>query len=167
MPSAFEIRAARPGDLAPLDALYARSYPRLLKPDYPPSVLVTALPLISRAQPALLASGTYFVAETPDGQLIGAGGWTRTRRARTADIRHFVTDADHLRQGVGRALMQEVFATAAAARFRHLLCKSTFTAVPFYAAQGFRALDPYEVELRPGVTFPAIAMERALSSAGT
>ena len=60
----FHIRPGTRADLARVDALLSRSYPRLLKRDYPPSVLVTALPLISRAQPALLDSGSYYVAET-------------------------------------------------------------------------------------------------------
>ena len=60
------LRVATPADLAAVDALLARSYPRLLAADYPPSVLVTALPLISRARPELLASGTYYVVEDGD-----------------------------------------------------------------------------------------------------
>ncbi len=43
------IRPGRAGDIAPLDALLARSYPRLLAKDYPPSVLVTAIPRIVKA----------------------------------------------------------------------------------------------------------------------
>jgi len=58
------IRPSTSADLAAVDALLARVYPRLLKADNPPSVLVTALPLISRAQPGLLRCGTYSVAET-------------------------------------------------------------------------------------------------------
>ena len=60
--SDLTIRPGRTEDIAPLDALLARSYPRLLAADYPPSVLVTAIPRISRAQPRLVTSGTYFVA---------------------------------------------------------------------------------------------------------
>jgi hypothetical protein len=59
-------------DLPRIDALLSESYPALLKPDYPPSVLVTALPLIARANPSLLRSGTYFVAEDGEG-----GRWRR------------------------------------------------------------------------------------------
>ena len=57
------IRPSTLSDLAAVDALLARTYPKLLKADYPPSVLVTALPLISRAQPKLLTCGTYYVVE--------------------------------------------------------------------------------------------------------
>ena len=51
----MRIRTARPDDLAALDALLAASYPRQLREDDPPSVMVTALPLIAPAQPGLLA----------------------------------------------------------------------------------------------------------------
>lgn len=159
----FVIRPTRSGDLAAVDALLARSYPRLLKADYPPSVLVTALPLISRANPALLACGTYFLAETDEGAVIGAGGWTRDRRQDDlGHIRHVVSDDRVLRRGVGRAILSRVFDTARAAGCRRLECWSTRTAEPFYAALGFAAQGPMEVPLAPGITFPAIRMTRAL-----
>ena len=70
----------RPADLAAVDALLARSYPRLLAADYPPSVLVTALPLISRARPELLAVGTYWVAlSRREARLSGRGAGRRAR----------------------------------------------------------------------------------------
>ena len=61
MAQSFSLRRANPDDLSALDLLLARSYPRLLKADYPPSVVVLALPIIVRARPELLASGRYFV----------------------------------------------------------------------------------------------------------
>ena len=158
------IRPGRHSDIAPLDALFARSYPRLLKADYPPSVLVLVLPLISRAQPQLVTSGTYFVAEDADGTILGAGGWTRRRgRPRIGDIRHVVTDDRHTRKGVGRALFAEIFATARATGIKLTDCKSTRTAVPFYQAMGFATLGPVEVDLRPGISFPAIQMQCRLT----
>jgi hypothetical protein len=58
--------------------------------------------------------------------------------------------------------MQHILRTASEAGIRSLQCQSTRTAVPFYKACGFRELAPVEVPLRPGITFPAIAMERDL-----
>ena len=49
MTDALTLRLSIRADLAAVDALLAHSYPRLLAADYPPSVLVTALPIISRA----------------------------------------------------------------------------------------------------------------------
>ena len=67
------VRSARASDLSEIDALLGRSYPVLLKGHYPPSVMVTAVPVISKAQPRLLASGTYFVVLDEDDRIVGAG----------------------------------------------------------------------------------------------
>ena len=161
------IRPARPADLAALDALFERAYPRLLAPDYPPSVLVTALPRIARAQPALCASGTYWVAER-DGAILGAGRWTAAAPALRPAIpgrgyvRHVVTDDRAVRQGIGRAVMQAAMTQARAAGITWLDCMATRTAVPFYAALGFVSRGPVTVTLAPGVDFPAVAMLRNL-----
>ncbi|MXQ06486.1 GNAT family N-acetyltransferase [Alphaproteobacteria bacterium GH1-50] len=160
------VRTARPDDLAALDALFARSYPALLKADYPASVLVTAVPVISRANPALLASGTYYVVQEGAGVLVGAGGWTRAAppgfsgASGVGHIRHVVTDAARTREGIGRRLISHVFRSAEDAGIERLDCLSTLTAVPFYAAMGFQSLGPVTVPLRPGIDFPAVRMQR-------
>lgn len=162
-PATITIRKSRPSDLALADALFSESYPVLLKDDYPPSVRVLAVPMLSRARPDLLASGTYYVAEDADGRLVAAGGWTRSaRHGGIGQIRHVVTDHRRTRQGIGTALMTHIIDTARAAGIRHLQCQSTRTAVPFYTACGFRLLGPIEVPLAPGISFPAVAMERGL-----
>lgn len=161
MEGGFTLRVARPDDLARLDALYARSYPKLLKADYPPSVLVMALPLISIAQPRLLASGTYYVCETRDGDAIGAGGWTPAGQG-AADVRHVVTDDRFTRRGVARAILARCITEAHARGLSRLLCKSTFTAVPFYRSLGFVDEGRIDVPLAPGIAFPAVHMYRAL-----
>ena len=72
----FAVRPATKSDMDAIDGLLSRSYPALLKADYAPSILVTAVPRMTKAQPALIKSGTYYVAEDPCGALLGAGGWT-------------------------------------------------------------------------------------------
>ncbi|WP_371810250.1 GNAT family N-acetyltransferase [Ruegeria sp. HKCCD8929] len=157
------VRPSTAADIAAVDALLARAYPKLLKHDYAPSVLVTALPLISRAQPALLTCGTYYVAEG-DGAILGAGGWTRDRSLKElGHIRHVVTDDRAVRRGVGRAILSHILIQAGAAGITELECWSTFTAEPFYAAMGFRSEGPMEVALQPGISFPAIRMRQSLS----
>jgi N-acetylglutamate synthase-like GNAT family acetyltransferase len=162
------IRAATRADISEIDALLARSYPRLLKPDYLPSVLVTAIPRISRAQPALIASGTYYVVLDED-RIVGAGGWTAARpggrdaEPGRANVRHVVTDDRMVRRGIGRALMTHVFATARRAGMTWMHCLSTRTAVPFYSAMGFAAIGETTISLGPGVDFPAVEMRRDLA----
>lgn len=166
----MDLRPAAPADLPAIDALLASSYPALLKPDYPASVLVTALPLISRAQPRLVASGSYWTAW--DGhRLLGAGGWTRGgplggRVRGVGHVRHVVTARDATRRGIGRAVMGAALDQARRAGIRRLECLSTRTAVPFYSALGFVLLGPTDVVLRPGVTFPAVAMRLDMPRTG-
>jgi len=161
------IETATPGDFAAVDALLARSYPILLKPHYPPSVMVLAVPLIARANPRLLSCGTYFVARS-GGEIVGAGGWTpsapggASAQPLVAHVRHVVTDHRQTRRGIGRALVGHLVGTAAAAGFSRLEAQATRTAVPFYRALGFNELGPVEVPLRPGIVFPAVSMARAL-----
>ncbi|QHQ33990.1 GNAT family N-acetyltransferase [Algicella marina] len=165
---AYFIRASRSDDMGAVDLLLSRSYPRLLKADYPPSVLVTAIPLISRAQPELLRSGTYYVAEAADGGIWGAGGWSLAPPGGTAQrgvaghIRHFATDPVHVRKGVAAAVMHRVLLDARAAGLTALECFSTRTAVAFYAAQGFEVEAGVELRLGNAVVFPAVRMSRAI-----
>ncbi len=164
------IRVARPDDLVAVDALLGRSYPRLLKADYAPSIMVTIVPVLSRARPELLASGRYFLAEDMDGRVVGAGGYSLaagTARGAAdgggvlAHVRHLATDPDATRQGIARHLMQAIVTAARAEGVGRFDCLATLTAVPFYAAVGFRTIGPVDVPILPGLSFPAIRMWRA------
>lgn len=164
----LRVRHATRGDLPAVDALFQRSYPRLLKADYPPSVLVTAIQRLARAQPALVTSGTYFVALGPKDEVLGAGGWTPWDAFGNADgtghVRHFATDPDHLGRGVGRAVLTHTINDAAQRKVRHMSCMSTRTAEGFYAAMGFERVQDEEsvIEMSGGIGFPVIAMTRRL-----
>jgi len=160
----LSVRTATIDDLAEIDALLARSYPRLVRAAYPPSVMVTALPLLARAQPRLLRSGTYYAVTGEDGWILGVGGWMPDRVDRSfGHVRHVATDYRAVRQGVGRALMGHVVAEARAAGKGSLESWATLNAVPFYAALGFRELGPIAMELQPGITFPAVRMRMGLA----
>lgn len=164
------LRRAEIGDLSAVDRLLSRSYPRLLSRDYAPSVMVMAVPLLCRARPELLRSGRYFLAEARDGTVLAAGGWSLQpgrggagqEGGHMGSVRHVATDPAVARQGVGRALMEQVMADARAEGMGWLDCLSTRTAVPFYRALGFRELYPTDITLRPGIVFPAIRMMRDL-----
>lgn len=168
MADTITIRPTTAHDLPTVDALLAASYTTLLKRDYAPSVLVTALPLISRANPALLRSGSYFMAADDAGMALAAGGWTRAAPQggvgipQIGHVRHVATHPAHLRRGLAQAIMTRVLADALAAGVERMICQSTQTAVPFYRAIGFRVRGEIVIALRPGIAFPAVEMERAL-----
>jgi GNAT superfamily N-acetyltransferase len=162
------LRPATPADFAAVDALIANSYRALLKRDYAPSVLVTALPLISRVNPALLRSGQYYLTEDGTGNVLAAGGWSRSPpqggpgRADIGHVRAVATHPGHLRKGLAQALVTHALSEALAAGVARVICQSTRTAVPFYTAMGFRPRGEILISLRPGITFPAVEMERLL-----
>ncbi|MDA7426774.1 GNAT family N-acetyltransferase [Thalassococcus lentus] len=161
------IRQAQMSDITSLDRLFQRSYAQLLAMDYPPSVLVTAIPIIGRAQPDLIRSGLFFVAERGDA-IIGAGGWSmqapggRPGVRGIGHIRHVATDPDHVRQGVAQLLMAAILMGAKACGMVQMQCQSTLSAVGFYEAMGFVACGDIDVPLPGGLAFPAVHMERML-----
>ncbi|TNC51844.1 GNAT family N-acetyltransferase [Rubellimicrobium rubrum] len=161
------IRSASPSDIGAVDSMLARSYGPLLRADYPPSILVVALPRMARAQPGLLASGRYFVAER-DGMVVGAGGWSPENprggpvRDGLGHVRHVATDAREIRHGVGRAVMARVLDDAGRAGMLRLSALSTLTAVPFYAALGFREVGRLSLSFGTAISFPAVEMMREL-----
>jgi GNAT superfamily N-acetyltransferase len=161
------VRVATSDDLDLLSDLIAASYMTHDDGSYDRANLAAAMPTISKANPKLLASGTYFVAEI-GGEPVGCGGWTFDRPGSgeivdgVAHIRHFATHPDHKRKGVAKVLLERCLADAAAAGVHLMKSQSTLPAEPFYAAAGFQRVRPIEVESGPGVMLPAIEMERVL-----
>ncbi|CUI77583.1 GNAT family N-acetyltransferase [Cognatishimia activa] len=169
MPFEYEIRPAITDDADAISAMITRSYSELLKPDYNPRILAKALPRIGKARPELLITGTYFVAESENGDILGAGGWTDISPTRGLGIageghmRHVAVDPSHLRRGIAGALAAAAFASARDSGVTCLRCMSTLTAEPFYERMGFETVQPIELTLEPGLFFPAIEMRRRLN----
>ncbi|NDV02469.1 GNAT family N-acetyltransferase [Pseudoroseicyclus tamaricis] len=159
-PAALSIRPATGADIAGIDAMMGRAWSRQMAGAYPPSLLILAVPYISRAQPALVTSGRYYVAEEA-GRILGAGGWSGGEAGR-GDVRHVAVDASAAGRGIGRALMERSIAAARDAGVTRLNCTATLNAVPFYEAVGFRALGPTSVRLGPALSLPCTAMVREL-----
>lgn len=161
------IRAAMPDDAGLLSDLLAASYAMLADGHYEPERLKSALPYMSRANPKLLASGTYYIAFA-DGEPACCGGWTVDKPGTgdivegIAHIRHFATHPTHLRKGIARLLLDRCLSEATTAGFRLMMSQSTLPAEKFYAAAGFRRVRPIEVEMGPGILLPAVEMQREL-----
>ena len=160
------LRVARPEDHAAIDRLLSRAYPALLAADYERTLLNDIMPFLARANPRLLTSGSYYVAEDSKGQLLGAGGWSwmgaqgGVGPIDMAHIRHVVTHQDHTRRGIGGMLMRHALEQARAAGARLFNCQSTLTAAPFYSALGFETVGEIAIHLCPGLSFPAVHMRR-------
>lgn len=167
MSEAYSIRVACPADFEAVSDVLLASYSTVLADHYDRDLLQQALPFITRANTALLASGTYYVAETRAGALVGGGGWSMERPGTTevipgeAHVRHFATRPEWLGRGVGAALMARCFASARPL-VQRLRCYSTLNAEPFYRALGFETIGPIELAMGPTVKFPSILLKREL-----
>ncbi|SDY44428.1 GNAT family N-acetyltransferase [Citreimonas salinaria] len=163
MSRTLTIRTATIADTRALDGMFQRSFMTLLKTDYPPSALVSALPVIGHAQPALIRSGRFFVAEQ-GARIVGAAGWSfeppggRPGLRGMGHLRHVAVEPRHARMGIGSALVAHVMHQARGAAVIRMLCQSTRLAVPFYAAMGFTAQGETVLDLPGGVLFPCVAM---------
>jgi len=165
---AFVLRRACADDAMAVTALLLVSYGQLMPSGYGEVLAAALLPVIAKAKPELLTSGTYHLAVTPAGEIIGAGGWTRERpgsgeiEAGTGHIRHFATHPDWTGQGVGRALIDQAVNEAEAAGIRRFECYASLNAVDFYSRLGFVEVRPIEIPMGSDLVMPSLVMERML-----
>lgn len=133
---------------------------------------------------ALIDDGTYCVAEI-EGQIVGAGGWSRRKRlfqgeARTGEgvsagvgedefakppvdparLRMFFIDPDWTRRGIGRRIVEYCEAQAIDAGFRRFELMATLTGEPLYAACGYAVIERVELRLRDGVMVEGVRMSK-------
>lgn len=162
------LRTASPMDKDAVSALLELSYSHLLAGSYDAHTLELALPYMVRAKAALLASGTYYVAQVESGGLVGCGGWTpedpgsgETVKGE-AHIRHFAVHPDWIKRGIGKALLARCIAEAESSGIHRLHCLSTLNAEPFYRASGFQTVDSIDVQMGPGIVLPAVLMRREI-----
>jgi len=162
--STYSIRVARPPDSDAVGALLLASYSSLLAAHYDSETLGRALPHLTRVNPPLLGSGTYYLAEGEPGNLVGCGGWTTAQPGRgeiiegEAHLRHFATHPEWVRRGVGASLLARCLSEARPLGIRKLHCFSTLNAEHFYRAAGFDTVGPIDVPMGPSLTFPGVLM---------
>jgi GNAT superfamily N-acetyltransferase len=170
----FMIRRSTSADEAAVSELLELSYSQFLQNHYEPTIFAKVLPIISRANPSLLTSGTYYLAEARDGSIIGAGGWTKQapgsgdRLAGVGHVRHFATHPSWTGQGVGGAILNRCVEEARSSGVTRLQCFSGLNAVDFYAKLGFKAINPVDLpfgsdpETGNELSLKAMLMERQL-----
>jgi GNAT superfamily N-acetyltransferase len=166
--ASYVLRAAGPGDAEAVTALLEASYPALLAGGYAPDVLAATLPLMTKANPKLLASGTYYVAEVDGGSLAGCGGWTPEKPGSgeivpgVGHIRHFATHPAWTRRGIASALLVRCVEEAKARGLATMEAFATLSAEDFYRAHGFLPIGPIDVPMTADVSLPSLWMRRGL-----
>lgn len=163
------IRAANATDTNAVSILLEASYSLLLASTYDRSKLDLALPYMVKANPKLLVSGTYYVAELDTGTIVACGGWTVAKPGTgeivegEAHIRHFAVHPDRIKCGIGTALLTRCIKDARSGGVHKLHCFSTLNAEPFYRRLGFQTIDLINVPMTPTVDFPAVLMQLEIS----
>ena len=162
------LRPARLLDRREISQLLRASYGTLLSGDYARDVIAAAIDTMCDVPPALVDTGTYFVATLGD-RIVGAGGWSDQTpdlepiKPERAALRKLGVDPTVLRQGVGSALMSEIHRSACKAGKTWMDCLSSRTAEPFYTALGYERYGAMRLKTaRPGLWFDVIKMRRVL-----
>ncbi len=102
----MRLRVATIEDSDAVAAVLGPSYTQLMAAGYPPGLLAPALPAITRANPALLESGFYYLVEAETGEPAGCGDWSpdpperRDEDPERAHVRHFAFHPAWTRRGV-------------------------------------------------------------------
>lgn len=163
----MRVRKAEDTDLGGITALLERCYPILMSTAYPEDILTATLPVMTKANPQLVASGRFFVVED-ENTIIGCGGWsfetpgTGVIIEGVAHIRHFAVDPEHSRKGIGQAIFQRCAKAAKKADAKKFQAFSSLNAEPFYKNMGLERRDQFSVLMGNGTEFPVIFMEGSL-----
>lgn len=162
--ASYSIRKSNLGDLTAVTELLQASYPTLMKSAYDPATLDPALKLMTCANPRLLSSGTYYVAESEHGTAVGCGGWTReypggeTPAVGVGHIRHFGTHPDWTRRGIASAIFRRCEEDARASGIREFECYSSLNAERFYLALGFERIAVLDIQMNSNVSLTSCHM---------
>jgi N-acetylglutamate synthase-like GNAT family acetyltransferase len=162
--TSYSIRRSNLGDLAAVTELLQASYPTLMKSAYDPAMLDPALKLMTSANPSLLSSGTYYIAESGNGAVVGCGGWTRERPGAEAEteavghVRHFGTHPDWTRRGIASAIFRRCEEDARASGIREFECYSSLNAECFYSALGFERIAILDLQMNADVALTSCHM---------
>jgi GNAT superfamily N-acetyltransferase len=163
------IRPATMEDKEKATKLLRASYENLLANDYEPDILKEALPIIARAQPSLLTSGTWYIVLHPETRdMVGCGGWTPESPMKDQQgrhyphLRHFATHPNWLRRGVARVIWNQIWQDVVNMTGPDTVLElfSTITAQPFYESLGFEAVESFMIPLTASCQFPSVIMRR-------
>jgi putative acetyltransferase len=152
----LRIRRFRPDDTPALIALFRDTVRRVNSRDYTPEqVLAWAPDDVDPARWAVL-SDRHTVVAGVDSLIVGF-----TDLEANGHIDRFFVHADCQRQGVGRAMLDELVAEAGRLGITRLSAEVSITAYPFFVRHGFNVVAEQEVSVR-GVVLTNYRMERLL-----
>lgn len=169
------IRLATGEDVPALEVLIPLSVQTLQAPFYSLPQRTAALGPVFGVDRQLIRDGTYFVA-IAGGEIVGCGGWSQrdshygSDNARVTEdrllepardparIRAFFVHPNWARQGIGRAILLRCERAIVEAGFEKAILVATLEGEPLYARFGYMEEERFEIELKDGLTLPAVRM---------
>lgn len=178
---AMVARTATMIDVPALQQLIELSVRGLSRDHYTAAQIDAALHDVFGVDTQLVADGTYYVMDGPNGP-IAAGGWSARRTLFGGDqtkqtedprldpavdaarIRAFFVHPEWARRGLARRLYDTCECAASAAGFRRFELMATMPGVPLYVALGFTCVESVTLTLEHGITVPFVRMTRNADS---
>ena len=176
----YLLRAATLADEATLRDLIARSIRSLGLADYTPAQIEAALLGAFGLDTALVRDGTYFVAVTELGEIVGCGGWSRRKTLFGSDahgdrddawldpvsdpakIRAFFIDPLHVRRGLGRMILERSEGEAARSGFSAFELMATLPGMRLYEKCGYVPAAPIRYPLPGSLDITFVPMTKKL-----
>jgi GNAT superfamily N-acetyltransferase len=177
---AYRLRVATLADEFELRNLIARSIRALGMADYSSEQIEAALAGAFGVDTSLIRDGTYLVATTDEGEVVGCGGWSRRKtlfgsdargnrddtqldpRSEPARIRAFFIDPHHARRGIGRAILERSEAEAIRAGFSAFELMATLPGRRLYEKCGYVAATEVQIPLPGDLQITFVPMRKDL-----
>lgn len=174
----YHLRVASRDDEPALRELIARSIRELGANDYTPAQIEGALTGAFGIDSSLIRDGTYFVAVSELGEIVGCGGWSKRRTLFGSDaradrndawldpvsdpakIRAFFIHPDHARRGLGGLILERSEAEARRAGFVEFELVATLPGKRLYQKFGYVPGSPIQHPLSDGLTITFVPMRK-------
>ena len=174
------LRKAVAADIPQLREVIEASVRGLQAEDYSPAQIEGALQSVYGVDSQLIADGTYFVVEIPEGKIVACGGWSKRKTLYGGDqysaredslldpardaakIRAFFVHPRWARQGIGSLILDACENAAIAAGFTRLEMGATLSGVAFYRAKGYVEIENQSVPLGKGEALPIVRMAKGV-----
>jgi GNAT superfamily N-acetyltransferase len=180
--STWKIRLARLDDIPALDILIPLSVRALQINHYNEAQREAAIGPVFGVDRQLIEDQTYFVAETPTGEIIGCGGWSKRQtkcgssagrtepdplidpQTDAARIRAFFVHPNFARRGIGRAILDACEKALLAAGFTRAEIAATLTGEALYVSGGYRVTEYFDIQLSNDLPLPCVRLTKNFPS---
>lgn len=182
----YKIRKATTGDRAEIEQLIAESVRRLSREDYNERQIELSIKSVFGVDTELILDGTFFVAETEEGKIVGCGGWSKRKtlygasryessrdsteldpEIDAAKIRAFFIHPSWARKGIGRTILEKCEQEAKSFGFRFAEMMSTLPGVKLYSVCGYAGDERVGVPIGEGEEIICVRMRKNLVDAGS